>query len=166
MCATFGLDWLRNVDLYKVQTNTHKLTFSFICKIICTTFWYHLSCALKHVKSWDTAVRTGTRLLAGHRRTAAPFPSGTRDLSLLRNVHNSCPRATSPLPVRSTSHNLLFLRHTRLSGWKSIFRKQSWDLPERLGIRQAQHSSRIKLVLSNHTHLCLCNSLNKYLQRA
>jgi hypothetical protein len=34
MCAKFGSDWFRNVNLYKVQTNkqthTHKLTLSFI----------------------------------------------------------------------------------------------------------------------------------------
>jgi hypothetical protein len=32
MCAKFGSHWFRNVNLYKVQTNTHthKLTFSFI----------------------------------------------------------------------------------------------------------------------------------------
>jgi hypothetical protein len=38
MCAKFGSDWFRNVNLYKVQTNkqtnTHKLTFSFIHKIL------------------------------------------------------------------------------------------------------------------------------------
>jgi hypothetical protein len=35
LCAKFGSDWFRNVNLYKVQTNTHthKLTFSFIYKI-------------------------------------------------------------------------------------------------------------------------------------
>jgi hypothetical protein len=41
MCAKFGSDLFRNVNLYKVQTNkqtnththTHKLTFSFIYKI-------------------------------------------------------------------------------------------------------------------------------------
>jgi len=39
MCAKFGSDRFRNVDLYKVQRNkqTNKLTFIFICKID----WYH-----------------------------------------------------------------------------------------------------------------------------
>lgn len=37
-----------------------------------------------------------------NRRTAPPFPPGTRDLSLLRKVHNSRFRATSLLPVRNT----------------------------------------------------------------
>jgi hypothetical protein len=33
LCAKLGSDWFRNVNLYKVQTNTHKLTFSFIYKM-------------------------------------------------------------------------------------------------------------------------------------
>jgi hypothetical protein len=37
MCAKFGSDWFRNVDLYKVKhththTHKHKLTFNFIYK--------------------------------------------------------------------------------------------------------------------------------------
>jgi len=33
MCAKFGSDWFRNVNLYNVQTNKQTKTFSFIYKI-------------------------------------------------------------------------------------------------------------------------------------
>lgn len=118
--------------------------------IICTKFLDHPSCVYRHMRSWDSAVRKGTGLRPGQPRNLAAFATDARDLSLPRNVHNSCfaRQASSRTAIRTTA---FFPRHTRLSDWKGIFWKRSWDVFERWRIRQAQHSSRIELLFVHAT---------------
>jgi len=128
--------------------------------IICTTVWYHLSRAHKHVRSWETEVRTGTGLLAGQPTNCGSIPAGDKRFIV-------SPKRPQQLLSRETSltdpqyfPRPFFATHTSIRLEGHILKANLGSSGKTRNLSSTAEF-QIILVLSKHTDLCLCNSLNK-----